>query len=474
MRRSHRALVAGAATVALIGGYATLDTFDVVPGVLTTADAPREAVPLPGESAPPPDVRRPRAPQAPAALPGVGGTAPTPEGVRGALEPLLDAPGLGPATSMAVRDASTGQRLFALDADAPRTPASITKLLTAYAVSRTLDLDSTLATTVRQGPGDQVVLVAGGDTALARGRGNPDEVAGRAGLGDLAKQVAANLKKQGRTSVTVGWDLSYAPGPLQNENWQQDLVDLGFTTRVGMLGLADDRSDPGTAPPTDPARSATQAFVKALAAEGITAELGKQVTAPDGAQQLGVVRSAPLVDVIGLALRDSDNAMTESLGRQAAAKDGVPGDGASVTAWVLRVLREDGIDLRGVKLMDASGLADGTTIPARVVTDVLQRGASGQDKSFQEVLSRLPVSGWNGTLHNRFQATGSTDGAGGVRAKTGSLPGVSSLAGTVVTRDGRLLVFTIINNGEQPRGPLAARADLDRIVTALADCGCRA
>ena len=49
MRRSHRALVAGAATVALIGGYATLDTFDVVPGVLTTADAPREAVPLPGE-----------------------------------------------------------------------------------------------------------------------------------------------------------------------------------------------------------------------------------------------------------------------------------------------------------------------------------------------------------------------------------------------------------------------------------------
>ncbi|WP_018157165.1 D-alanyl-D-alanine carboxypeptidase/D-alanyl-D-alanine endopeptidase [Demetria terragena] len=471
MRRSRKILAGSSAVVVLVAAYATLDAVDIVPGVLTTADAPREPVPLPGESAPPQNVRVPSAPQLPQQTGTLKGPMPDRAALRAAIAPLVGAKSLG-TTALDVRDAKTGTRLYQKAPDAALTPASITKVLSAYAVAKTLGADRTLATTAVSGGDGKVVLVAGGDTALGTGAGDPDAVRGHAGLGDLAQQVAIKLKAEGRTEVQISWDLSYAPGPLQASTWSQDVVDQGFTTRISMLGLDEDRSDPGNAPPQDPAKSASEAFVKALQRQGITATVGQKTTAPTDAKQLGVVRSAPLSAVLGLAMRSSDNAMIESLVRQGAAAQGVPGDTTSVTAWVVGVLRADGIDVRGVRLRDAAGLADGTTIPARVITDVLMRGVTGKAPAFQEVVAQFPVASLNGTLDDRFFIKGAEAGRGIVRAKTGSLPGVSSLAGTLVTQDGRELVFTIVSNGKAAAGPVQTRADLDRVISALAKCGC--
>lgn len=469
MRTIRTFAAGGAGLLLVIGGYAAADVYDKVPGVLTRADAPRDPVPVPGASAPAAKpVTRPGVPAAPAAL--GQGNAPVPDAAKlaAAIRPLLSSNQLGPTTSVTVRDGLTGQHLADIDADGAHTPASVTKLLSAYAIAQTLDLDATLDTKVVTGAEGEVVLVAGGDTALAPGKGDPDEVNGHAGLGDLAAQVATQLKAKGQTMVKVGYDLSYAPGPLQAASWDQINVDMGFTTRIAMIGLSTKRADPGTAPPKDPARTAADAFVKALGEQGISAELGGEAKAPQGAQQLGLVKSAPIVDVVGLALRDSDNAMIEALSRQGAAKDGKPGDTASVEAWVMDKLSKGGIDTGGVKLVDMSGLSDGTTIPARVLADVLVTGTSGKDKPYQDVLSRLPVSAWNGTLDDRYLGEQTKAAAGEVRAKTGSLPSASALAGTVRNKDGRLLVFAIVNNGTQPQGAVATRAAIDRIVTALA------
>ena len=49
------------------------------------------------------------------------------------------------------------------------------------------------------------------------GRGVDQHAAGRAGLGDLAAQVAASLAPSGRTRVRLRLDLSYAPGPRFKE-----------------------------------------------------------------------------------------------------------------------------------------------------------------------------------------------------------------------------------------------------------------
>lgn len=461
----------GALTIAL-GGYTALDVHDVVPGFLTTAEAPREPVKVPGESTTPSAVNRPSAPAQPSVVPASDGAAPVPAKVAARLRKPLSSKNLGEKVAAVVRDGRTGAHLYDSNAGAAYTPASITKLITAYAVSRTLDMDSRLTTSAVNGRPGEVVVVAGGDSAIAPGAGDPDAINGRAGMGDLADQVATALKRQGRSTVKVGWDLSYAPGPATATRWESGLLDMGFTTRISMLGLSIDRAHPGRASVADPARHAVQAFVGELKKRGVTATVGEPTSAPAGAARLGAVQSAPLVDVVGLALQDSDNALTESLGRQGAFKDGVKGDSASVTAWAIGVLRKAGIDTTGMTMADGSGLSDGTAIPARVFADVLVRGTSGKERGFEEVLSRLPVGGWNGTVDDRFHRKHSVAGRGVTRVKTGSLPGVSSLAGTVVDADGRLLVFTLVTNGQQVAGPNATRAALDSTVAALAGCGC--
>ncbi|THJ75574.1 D-alanyl-D-alanine carboxypeptidase, partial [Candidatus Frankia alpina] len=76
-----------------------------------------------------------------------------------------------------------------------------------------------------------------------------------------------------------------------------------------------------------------------------------------------------------------------------------------------------------------------------------------------------------GTLNDRYATADTAPGAGDVRAKTGTLRNVSSLAGQLVDADGRLLLFAILSPAEETGGTKAA---LDRVPAALADCGCPA
>ena len=88
------------------------------------------------------------------------------------------------------------------------------------------------------------------------------------------------------------------------------------------------------------------------------------------------------------------------------------------------------------------------------------------------VASGLAVAGYSGTLSGRYYGADAAAGAAGaVRAKTGTLTGVTTLAGTVLTADGRLLVFALVANGTGAPDP--ARAALDNIAAGIAACGCR-
>lgn len=458
------------------------------------------------------------------------GQAPTPDALLEQLDDEFESEWLGPSNrrALAVRDALTGERLVDLNSDRLMTPASTTKLLSAAAIVTGLEAEDRFTTHVVAGaePG-QVVIVAGGDMLLADGAGDPEAVAGHAGIADLAAQTAAALRGQtsqgaattaapgdgddataapGDTEdatgapgdgaaatgapepgpVTVALDLSHVQGPHAMPTWSEHWLAEGWTGRVVQLGRASDRALPYRPSPVEPEQEVARVFREALDGEGIevvgaddedtTAEV---VTAPaDTATELAAVESAAVRDVLALALATSDNAMVEQLARQASVAAGQGADQESVTAWITRSMSEVyGIDMTGMRVVDASGLSDGTRLSAEAVASVLVAGADGSHPALQEVLAGggLPIAGYTGTLGNgmRFHLPVHADAVGNARAKTGTLPGVTSLAGTVVTADGRLLVFAVgADQIGQDAAALEAASVLDEIVAELARCGC--
>ena len=74
------------------------------------------------------------------------------------------------------------------------------------------------------------------------------------------------------------------------------------------------------------------------------------------------------------------------------------------------------------------------------------------------------------TFGYALRVVGENPGAGWVRAKTGTLTGVSSLTGIVQTVDGRVLSFALISGGTSPAD---ARPALDNVAGKLRECGCR-
>lgn len=464
----RRTLAAVTLVAALVAGYGVADAYDRVPGVLTIDEEVTQQAPAQPETT---RVLTAASTESPV---------PTTAGLTAALEGDATDPALGKRVGVVVRDALTGEVLYTHDGDVPITPASTAKLLTAAAVAQTADLSRVMTTQVVAGedPRD-LVLVAAGDTMLARGAGDPEAVEGRAGLADLARQVADSLPAKGEASYSLRLDMTYAHGERYPPTWDMADVAAGYTQGVTMIGLAGQRPTPFDASPKFPERQVLKAFGKQLRAAGVKVDVDTskkqwQTPAPEGAEVLGSVDSAPLGDVLALALDDSDNALTENVARQVAAAHGAGTSTKEVSRWVRQTLEEAGVDLTGVRLKDNSGLSSGQKVPARVISNVMQLGITGSARELTSILAELPVAGLTGTLHDRFDTDDSRSAAGLARAKTGTLTGTSALAGTTMTADGRLLTYVILADKVPPTtGTLGARAVLDRMVADLTECGCR-
>lgn len=465
----RRTLIAVTAVAALAVGYGVADAYDQVPGVLTIDEAVTQEAPAQPKTTP--------------VLPAASTDAPLPSrsGLTTALADDVTHPALGKRVGVVVRDALTGDVLYARGDDRPQTPASTAKLLTAAAVSERADLSKVMTTSVVSGEQpDELVLVASGDTMLAPRKGDPTAVEGRAGLTDLAEEVADSLATKGEDGrLSLRLDATYAAGERYAPTWEMADVAAGYTQGVAMIGLAGDRPVPGDASPEVPERKTLKTFGAALKKAGVDVTVDDssrtwRTPAPEGAEELGAVESAPLGDVLALALDESDNALTENVARQAAVADGAGSSFAEVSGWVEKSLEGAGVDLTGVKLKDNSGLSSGQFVPARVISDVMQLGITGSAQSMTTILGELPVAGLTGTLHDRFHEVDSKSAAGVARAKTGTLTGTSALAGTTTTTDGRLLTYVLLaDRVPSTTGTLGARAALDRVVADLTSCGCR-
>ncbi|HHU11065.1 MAG TPA: hypothetical protein GXZ60_13790 [Intrasporangiaceae bacterium] len=482
MPRARTVVAATAATLLVgAGGYAVADIYDIVPGVLTIVE-PVDPQTLP-EVEPEPEVTglvAVPAPRSGALLQSPVADAPLPdrEALAAAVQEQLAQPGFYGSATVVIADARTGEMLFNHRGDEPVAPASTQKLLAGAAVLTTLDPGSRFTTSaVRTGP-DTIALVAGGDTMLAPGHGDPTVTEGHAGLADLAEGVVAALREAGDVpaTVTVSVDMSYAAGPRYAPRWNMEDIRVGYNQGVTMIGLAGQRPKPFRPSPTEPEREAVKAFAAALTEAGLPATVAADpvLTQPADGPELAEVHSATVGAITDLAMDDSDNALTEALTRQASSATGGPTDFESVARFVLERVADLGVDTTGAHLLDSSGMTYDQVLPARVITDVILLATTGKDPRLTDLIADLPVGGLDGTLHDRYLGK-STQAVGGIpRAKTGTINATIALAGTTMSRDGRLLAFTVIADAVPREGRLQARLALDRLVTALTECGCSA
>lgn len=184
-----------------------------------------------------------------------------------------------------------------------------------------------------------------------------------------------------------------------------------------------------------------------------------------GALPIAYLASEPLAEIISTLNKYSNNFIAEQILKTLGAElgDG-PGSWASGCRVIGGFLEEIGITKGSYVMGNGSGLNDINRFTPEQITMILE----AMHKRFDvrpEFEASLAVAGKSGTINSRFS---NTPAESRLRAKTGTLTGVSALSGFVVTREDRLLAFSVMMNGYQGRAR-AMWTVQERIGNALAE-----
>jgi len=187
--------------------------------------------------------------------------------------------------------------------------------------------------------------------------------------------------------------------------------------------------------------------------------------------EIAARQSPPLSVIAAQCLKPSQNLYAELLLRAVGAslsiistpnRQTTAESGASVVKSLLRKAGAANVD--SLSIADGSGLSRLDLVTADATTRLLAYMARHPNPAtaaaFREA---LPVAGVDGTLRNRMRQTLA---ASNVRAKTGTLTGVTSLSGYVTSAAGERLAFSIILNNFPADAD--ARKLTDQIAVALA------
>lgn len=401
------------------------------------------------------------------------GVAPTAAGVRRVLTPVLADPSMGAHRGAFVYDVQRRRTL--MNSTGTFTPASTMKLLTTTAALATMGPDHRFTTKV-VGSGSSIVLVGGGDPLLASRRPAAGKIPdpAPATLPELATATARALAAKGVRTVSLGYDASLFSGPGANAAWRPTYIPDGVAAATSALWTEEGRKVPGMAARwPDPARAAANLFAKSLKAAGIKVTGSvRPVKAAPGTPLVAQIRSPRLAAIVEHINLVSDNDGAETLLRQIGVATRNGGSYAGGLKGLRSTLSGLGVEFGAARIYDGSGLARGNRVPLQLLGSVLGLAGSDDHPELRAVITGLPVAGFTGSLDDRFTAPGALPGSGYVRAKTGTLTSVHSLAGVVRDRTGTLLVFAVAADGSPPDKALATRTALDRAAGALAACGC--
>jgi D-alanyl-D-alanine carboxypeptidase/D-alanyl-D-alanine-endopeptidase (penicillin-binding protein 4) len=353
----------------------------------------------------------------------------------------------GPHDGAYVYDLTAKQVLFSLRASTMRPPASVEKLYTATGVLALMGASAQLSTTVL-GVGQ---LGAGGvweGDLYLRGGGDPTFGSSAfihshyGGVGTSVTQLATQLVRvDGIHHITgaVLGDESFLDS-LRGEPSSHYAPDPFLEGTLS--GLAFNRGAHGSQRGKHaPAAYAARALWSALRSDGVSirGSSGAAVT-PPGASQLAQALSPTTAQLLGLMLPPSDNFFAETLLKDLGARFA----GAGTTVAGAAVIARAVASLLGSspRIVDGSGLSPADhTSPYQVASLLTGLAATPIGAVLRE---HMAVAGRTGTLAFRMRHTGA---AGRCEGKTGTLTGVSNLAGYCLSANGHTLAFAIFTDG---------------------------
>jgi len=441
---------------------------------------------------------------------------------------LLESPGVSRGTwGISVHSLDKSETLFERNPRALMVPASVAKLAALAVTADVVGWDFAFETVVRvTGPvrggvlrGD--LIVAGSGDPSIGGRAGDDfqpwiEAIKRAGITRIDGRIIGDddAVDEPRPGAMWAWDdLGYTSGALfgaLNYGENRLLITVapgdgpGAPTKLSVPFGAEDRSlvnrsitglprseaflwpeqrpgEPGlTIAGSLPAGSAssrlfvsagdpTRWFVGVLRRElqragievtGGSYDIDDLMPKPDSgaAPVIYVHRSRPLAELAQPMLKDSINLYAEAVLRMSTGRMGGRTNDDALAALKAR-LSAWGLQPDGLQVVDGSGLSRRDGIAADTLVAVLTRMYDATLTS--PWMTGLPIAGRDGSLRNRLRSGAAENN---VRAKTGTMSNIRSLAGYVYTRDHEALAFVImVNNfegtGEQAQGVIDAIAE---------------
>lgn len=185
-------------------------------------------------------------------------------------------------------------------------------------------------------------------------------------------------------------------------------------------------------------------FVEMLRAAGI--EVDAPITTGVLPKESLVIctRSHSLRDILLPMMKDSDNLYAESVFYQVASTVGKrPATAAHGSQAVKETLGKAGVKDIQYRIADGSGLSLYNYVTPELMVKLLIY-AYRHRNIYIELFPTLPVAGQDGTLKKRMVKSPAN---GRVRAKTGTVTGVTTLAGYCASLNGHMLVFSIMNQG---------------------------
>lgn len=162
-------------------------------------------------------------------------------------------------------------------------------------------------------------------------------------------------------------------------------------------------------------------------------------------------RTHSIGEVMHRMMKKSDNFYAESMFYQLAAANNGKWNGAKQARnEVNSLIRKIGLSPSNYNIADGSGLSLYNYVSAELELQLLRYAFSKAD-IYKTLYNTLPIAGVDGTLRKRMRHT---PAANNVRAKTGTVMGVSSLAGYLTASNGHRLCFAIIVNGGMSQSPM--------------------